>query len=113
MNLPDNTYFTIMKSFILSVAAVLVSSPVVFAGQVLPNLYAKEFCTLRDMGIAKDEAMRLAIASSYVNTLPDLPKVTVGGELVSGDAVLCARAVANRCPQHLKASMSKDSVLIF
>ena len=90
-----------MKTIILSAAAVLLAAPSAFAGQVLPNLYAREFCSMRELGVSKQEARAAAVAASYVSSLPDLPKVTIGGSKFDADVVQAYRAVESRCPYHL------------
>ena len=74
------------------------SIPSASAGQLLPNLYAREFCTLRALGVSKEEARNAAVASAYVSSLPDLPQITVGGSKTSSDVVQAVMAVSKRCP---------------
>ena len=67
----------------------------------MPNLYADEYCTMRSLGVNANEARASAVSSSYVSSLPDLPKVTIDGVPYSSDVVRAARAVESRCPQYL------------
>jgi hypothetical protein len=89
-----------MKFFIMT-AALLLAAPASLAGQLLPNLYARQYCSLRDIGVNNAEARAAAIATSYVHSLPDLPKVTIGVKQYDTDVVQAFRAVQSKCPQHL------------
>lgn len=91
-----------MKPFFLSLSILGVITPsAAIAGQILPTMYAREYCSLRELGVSREEAMNSAIATSYVDSLPDLPTVTIDGSEVSTDSVRAARAVESRCPQYL------------
>ena len=89
-----------MKKFFLLPAFMLMAVPA-SAGQIMPNLYAQEFCQLRDMGVSLSEARTAAFSTTYVNSLPDLPTVTVYGTTVTSDVLNAYRAVSSRCPEHL------------
>ena len=89
-----------MKTFIMT-AALLLAAPASFAGQLMPNLYARDYCSLRQLGVSAREARASAVASSYVASLPDLPKVTIGGNQYDTDVVQAMRAVESKCPQYL------------
>ena len=89
-----------MKKLLLTAALTLIATPAT-AGQIMPNLYAREFCSMRDLGVSADEARAAAVASAYVESLPDLPKVTIAGDSYAADVVQAYRAVQDRCPQHL------------
>ena len=71
------------------------------AGQILPNLYAQEYCSLRSIGVSRNEAITAATQHAYVGSLPEVPTVTINGRQIDVDVVRASRAVANRCPQHL------------
>ena len=90
-----------MKFFFVTLGALLAVTPAAMAGQLMPNLYASEFCSLRDMGVSSDEARAAAISTAYVSSLPDLPQVTINGSKYDADVVQAYRAVSNRCPHHL------------
>jgi len=87
------------KLFFLSLAAFLFAAPVQ-AGIILPNLFATEFCSLREMGASNDEAMRAAVETSMVDG--ESVTITIGGEKYDRDVVQAYRAVQSRCPQYLK-----------
>jgi len=76
-------------------------SPAAFAGQILPTMYAREYCDLRELGVSKSEAMAAATQTAYVGSLPDAATVTIDGEVYATDVVRAARIVADRCPQYL------------
>ena len=87
------------KLFFLSLAAFLFAAPVQ-AGIILPNLFATEFCSLREMGASNDEAMRAAVETSMVDG--ESTTVTIGGTKYDHDVIQAYRAVQSRCPQYLK-----------
>lgn len=76
-------------------------APAAMAGQLMPNLYASEYCSMRELGVSKAEARRAAVSSAYVSSLPDLPDVTIEGSTYSTDVVQAYRAVQSRCPHYL------------
>ena len=87
------------KLFFLSLAAFLFAAPVQ-AGIILPNLFATEFCSLREMGASNDEAMRAAVETSLVDG--ESVTITIGGEKYDRDVVQAYRAVQLHCPQYIK-----------
>ena len=89
-----------MKKLLFFPALVLMAMPA-SAGQLMPYLYANEYCELRDLGVSANEARDAAVAASYVSGLPDMPTVTVGGTKTKADVVKAVRAVHSQCPQHL------------
>ena len=88
-----------MKSFFLLPFLTLLTVPVT-AGELLPNLYASEYCSLRDLGVSHQEANRAAISTAYLNNNVEPPKVTIGGKQYSVDVVRAVRAQETRCPQY-------------
>ena len=85
----------------MSLAALALAAPAAMAGQIMPNLYASEYCSMRNLGVNAREARTAAVAASYVSSLPDMPQVTIGGEKFDADVVQAMRAVESRCPQYL------------
>ena len=97
---------TFIMKLLATAAAVSVGglgflAPAVEAGTLVhPNLFAREYCSFRADGYGKNDAIKAAFqASSYEGeevriTRPD-------GTETSADSVRAARAVADRCPQHL------------
>ena len=78
-----------------------IAPPAAEAGLVvLPHLFASEYCAFRDSGFDKHDAIKAAFSASSVQgdevriTRPD-------GTETSADSVRAARAVADRCPEHL------------
>ena len=82
------------------IALTTIATPASFAGQILSNMYAREYCSLRALGVSKDEAMNAAFAEAYVTSLPDKPIVTIDGTQASSDLVAAARTAYERCPQY-------------
>jgi hypothetical protein len=90
-----------MKPFIMSIATLLVAVPAAAAGEILPNLYAREYCELREIGVAEDEAMAAAVEEAYIDNGKESVKVTVDGKEYGADVVRAYRAVERRCPEYL------------
>ena len=67
---------------------------------VLPNLFAKEYCSFRESGFGKQDAIKAALSAASIEgeevriTRPD-------GSTTSADTVRAARAIADRCPEYL------------
>lgn len=90
-----------MKTLFIIPALILGSLPVAARDLIiLPNLYAREFCELRDSGVPYDDAVSGAVRASVVpgETVP----TTVNGRETTVDVVRAASAVQRRCPYHLK-----------
>ena len=67
------------------------------AGEILPNLFAEEYCSFRAMGVSEDEAMAAAVAEAYVST-GNPPKVTIDGVQYDSDVVRAIRTAEEVCP---------------
>jgi len=89
-----------IKSILLATAALAMAVPVQAGYVILPHLYAREYCSLRSMGVSSQEATRAAMRESVVSG--QSVKVTINGQRVDHDVVKAARAVADRCPQYLQ-----------
>ena len=72
--------------------------PVAQAGVVLPNLYAREYCAFRNIGVSEDEAMTAAVEASYVDNGVTAVKVTIDGVRYDSDVVRALRAANELCP---------------
>ena len=69
------------------------------AGVLLPNLYAREFCSMRSLGVSEDESMQVAMRASYVEG--EAIKITINGKVYDADVVQAMRAANDRCPQFM------------
>ena len=87
-----------MNKLLLSTLAAFALVAPAQAGVLLPNLYAAEYCSLRDMGVSSMDARRAATDVSYVEGTP--VKVMYNGTQVDADVLRAARAAMKRCPQH-------------
>jgi len=90
-----------MKPLLL-ILSLLLAAPA-SAGQILPYLYAQEYCSLRDLGVGPDEAMQAARDHAYVDSLPNVSTVTINGEQTDVDVVRAVREVFKRCPQYFQS----------
>ena len=88
-----------MKKLLLATLALTAFAIPSQAGVLLPNIFAREFCSMRSLGVGEDEARLVATHSSYVEGEPI--KVTIGGKQYDADVVQAMRATRELCPQHL------------
>jgi len=88
-----------MKSFLL-ICSLFISVPA-SAGQILSNLYAQEYCSLRAIGVSSSEAITAATEHAYVASLPDVTSVTIDGRQIDTDVLRAVRAVSSLCPQYI------------
>ena len=88
-----------IKSILLATTALMVAIPAQAGLVVLPNLYAREYCNLRELGVSDDDARRAAMSESVVEGEP--VQITLNGRQVDYDVVKAAQAVSDRCPQYL------------
>ena len=88
-----------MKKLLLATLAITAFAVPSQAGVLLPNLYASEFCSMRSMGVSRDEAMEVATRASYVDG--EAIKVTIDGEVYDADVIQAMRAAQKRCPQFM------------
>ena len=88
-----------MKASVLAALA-LVGSIVgvsATAGVILPNLYASEYCSFRDLGVSEDEATTAAMDAAYISSGTS-PKVTINGVQYDADVVRAVQAANSMCP---------------
>ena len=88
-----------MKKLLLATFAVASFALPASAAVILPNVFADEYCSLRELGLSEDDALRAATRKSLVEGTA--VKVDYKGVMMDSD-VLQAMVVTNRrCPQHL------------
>jgi hypothetical protein len=88
-----------MKKLLLATLALTAIALPSQAGVLLPNTYAREFCSMRSIGVSEEEAMRVATRASYIEG--ETIKVTIDGVQYDADVVQAMRATRERCPQYL------------
>ena len=87
-----------MKSFIMIAGALLLAAPAQAGLVILPNLFAREYCSMRQMGVNHDEALEVAVAESVIDGEPI--KITINGTQYDADVVKANRAAMERCPRY-------------
>ena len=86
-----------MKSTLFAAAALFVALPA-SAGYVLdPNVYAREYCNLRELGWGKDAAVEYAVTESLSPGLP--VEVIHDGRKIDADVLIAFSAAKYRCPE--------------
>ena len=86
-----------MKKLLLATLALAAFAIPSQAGVLLPNLYAREFCSMRSMGVSENEAMEVATQAAYVEGEPIT--VTIDGAQYDADVIQSMRAARERCPE--------------
>ena len=87
-----------MNKLLLSTLAAFTLVAPAQAAVLLPNLYAAEYCSLRDMGVDSLGARRAATDAALIEGTPI--KVMRNGEQVDADVLQSVRATIQRCPQY-------------
>ena len=62
------------------------------------DLFAREYCSMRQMGVNHDEALEVAVAESVIDGEPI--KITINGTQYDADVVKANRAAMERCPRY-------------
>ena len=88
-----------MNKLLLSALAAFAFIAPAQAGVLLPHTYAYEFCSLRDMGVDRADALAAATRAAYTDG--DAVQVTVNGQKIDVDVLQAGRAVSELCPQHM------------
>ena len=88
-----------MKKLLLATLALTAIALPSQAGVLLPNTYAREFCSMRSMGVSEEQAMEVATRASYVEG--EAIQITIDGEQYDSDVVQAMRATRELCPQYM------------
>tara|TARA_B100001063_G_scaffold172801_1_gene161905 strand:+ start:778 stop:1044 length:267 start_codon:yes stop_codon:yes gene_type:complete len=87
-----------MKPFILASVLALFAIPAQAGSIILPNLFAREYCSMRDLGVNHDDALKVAVSESIIDGEPI--KVTINGQTYDADVIKANRAAMERCPRY-------------
>ena len=89
-----------MKSLLIATAGILAAFATVpaSAGVLLPNLYAREYCTMRQSGVNNEGAAKWAIRQSYISSGTAIKVTLSDGTQVDADVVAAGNAAADLCP---------------
>ena len=87
-----------MKKLLLATLALTAFALPSQAGVLLPDVFARKFCTMRAVGASEDDAMRAATRASLVSGTPT--KIWVNDRLDDADVVEALRSTKERCPQY-------------
>lgn len=79
----------------------LTAAPPALSQEVLPYLYASEYCQLRSIGASRQTAIRAAMQTATIHG-NDWVYVTVNGQQIRSDIMRGALAVRQLCPQYLQ-----------
>ncbi len=94
-----------MKSLLIATAGILAAFATVpaTAGVLLPNLYAREYCTMRESGVNNDGAVDWAVERSYLASGTAIEVTLEDGRKVDADVVAAGKAAADLCPDYYYA----------
>lgn len=87
-----------MTKLFLAAALALGAAIPAQAGILLPNIFAREYCSFRQMGVDVDGATEHAVRESYIEGDP--VRVQVNGEWYDADVIKANRTARERCPQY-------------
>ena len=87
---------TIIGSAVIALSAL--TGSVSQAAVLLPNLYAQEYCSFRQMGASVEDSMSAAVEASMISGEP--VKVEINGRMVDADVIRANMAARERCPQY-------------
>ena len=92
-----------MKSLLIATAGILAAfatSVPATAGVLIPNLYAREYCTMRESGVNNDGAVTWAVERSYLVSGTTIKVTLEDGTQTDADVVAAASAAADLCPDY-------------
>ena len=94
-----------MKSLLIATAGILAAFTTVpaTAGVLLPNVYAREYCTMRQSGVTNDGAVHWAIRQSYIESGTAIEVTREDGTKVDADVLASGNAAADLCPDYYYA----------
>ncbi len=92
-----------MKSTIIATLGLLAAALPASAGVLLPNLYAQEYCAMRESGVSNSGALEWATSQSYISSGTAITVTMQDGTQMDGDVIAAANAAANLCPEYYYA----------
>ena len=94
-----------MKSLLIATAGILAAFATVpaTAGVLLPNLYAREYCTMRQSGVNNQGSQEWAVKQSYISSGTAIKVTLEDGTKVDADVVAAGNAAASLCPDYYYA----------
>ena len=91
-----------MKSIITGAVALFALPLSVSAGQILPNLYAREYCDARSMGMSAHDSRVYAVDRAYISSGNPQTVTLSDGTTATTDVIAAVKTAARRCPQYFK-----------
>lgn len=95
-----------MKSLLIATAGILAAFATTVpasAGVLLPNLFAREYCTMRQSGVDEDGSTKWAVKQSYIASGTAIKVTLKDGSQVDADVVAAGNAAASLCPDYYYA----------
>ena len=89
-----------MKSTIIATLGLLALALPASAGVLLPNLYAREYCAMRESGVSNQGAMEWAMRQSYLSSGTAIKVTLQDGTRVDADVIASGNAAADLCPDY-------------
>jgi hypothetical protein len=88
-----------MKKLLFATLAIASFALPASAGVILPNLFANEYCGMRELGVSEDDAMKVATRESMISGEP--VRVEFNGVMVDSDVLRALQAATELCPQFM------------
>jgi hypothetical protein len=95
-----------MKSLIIATAGILAAFATTVpasAGVLLPNLFAREYCTMRQSGVDNQGSQEWAVKQSYIASGTAIKVTLKDGTTMDADVVAAGNAAASLCPDYYYA----------
>jgi len=91
-----------MKSLLIATAGILAAFATLpaTAGVLLPNLYAREYCTMRQSGVDNNGSIEWAVQQSYIASGTAIKVTREDGTITDADVIASAVAAADLCPDY-------------
>ena len=95
-----------MKSLLIATAGILAAFATVpaTAGVLLPNLFAREYCAMRQSGVTNDGAVDWAVKQSYIASGTAVKVTLEDGTVIDVDVIAAGNAAADLCPDYYIAN---------
>jgi len=96
-----------MKSLLIATAGILAAfatSVPASAGVLLPNIFAREYCTMRQSGVDNDGSTKWAVEQSYIASGTAIKVTLKDGTTMDADVVAAGNAAADLCPDYYIAN---------
>ena len=93
-----------MKSTLFATLGLLALAIPASAGALLPNLFAVEYCSMRESGVTNQGAIEWAIEQSYLESGTTVKVTLEDGTTQDADVIAASKAAGDLCPNYYYGS---------